>query len=169
MYCIMDGWNTVARAFFDVTAATIRSPRTRRLLSDKNTVILGSSEQLTFSVANSAELGLIAGKKYNVRLMRTKDGFGVNDSGFGESGLNFSSILGEGTGITLDENGSGSASQSIHSELITEPGVYAYVLMDGWSTVARVFFEVKKAPGDVNGDGAADIRDLIHLKKMYAE
>lgn len=31
-----------------------------------------------------------------------------------------------------------------------------------------MFFEVKKAPGDVNGDGAVDIRDLIHLKKMYA-
>lgn len=169
VYCIMDGWNTVARAFFDVTAATDPFPEDAPSVKlDKNTVILGSSEQLTFSVANSAELGLIAGKKYNVRLMRTKDGFGVNDSGFGESGLNFSSILGEGTGITLDENGSGSASQSIHSELITEPGVYAYVLMDGWSTVARVFFEVKKAPGDVNGDGAADIRDLIHLKKMYA-
>lgn len=115
-----------------VTAATDPFPEDAPSVKlDKNTVILGSSEQLTFSVANSAELGLTAGKRYNVRLMRTKDGFGVNDSGFGESGLNFSSILGEGTGITLDENGSGSASQSIHSELITEPGVYAYVLMDG--------------------------------------
>ncbi|MFQ8951717.1 MAG: hypothetical protein ACLR56_01015 [Oscillospiraceae bacterium] len=46
MYCIMDGWNTVARAFFDVTAATDPFPEDAPSVKlDKNTVILGSSEQ----------------------------------------------------------------------------------------------------------------------------
>ena len=69
----------------------------------------------------------------------------------------------------MDENGSGSYTQGIHSTNITEPGIYAYVLMDGWNTVGRVFFEVTEKPGDVNNDGVIDIRDLICLKKMYEE
>ena len=170
-YCIMDmanNWNTVARTFFTVTSASDPIPENVPYIKlDKTSVKLGADDKLTLSVGNAAELG-ITGGWYNVRLYSVKSGFDISDSGFGNSGLNFTPCLGDGVGITLDENGSGTAEQSVHLKGISEPGIYAYAVMDGWNTVARVFFEVSAATGDVNTDGKVDILDLIHLKKMYA-
>lgn len=166
-YVIMDGWDTKARVFFEVTAAVTSLPEdTPQITIDKTGITLGNNESLTVSVANAAELG-IGGKYYYLRLCKAGDGYTVNDSGFGEGGCTGSYT--QANGITLDEKGSGTSVQTIHNEEITEPGIYAYVLMDEWTTKARVFFEVKKKPGDVNNDGKIDILDLINLKKMYDE
>lgn len=169
-YCIMDSqFNTYARAFFEVTDASEPIPEdVPSITLDKTSVTVGSTDELTLSVSNALELGLTS-KYYYVRLYSAKSDFGIDDSGFNSNGIDFSSSLGDGNGITLDENGSGSAAQSLHTDKITEPGIYVYALMDGWNTVGSVFFEVTKKPGDVNNDGVIDIRDLINLKKMYEE
>lgn len=169
-YCIMDSqFNTYARVFFEVTDASEPIPEdVPSITLDKMSVTVGSTDELTLSVSNALELGLTS-KYYYVRLYSAKSDFGIDDSGFNSNGIDFSSSLGDGNGITLDENGSGSAAQSLHTDKITEPGIYVYALMDGWNTVGRVFFEVTKKPGDVNNDGVIDIRDLINLKKMYEE
>lgn len=167
-YCIMDSkLDTKARAFFTVTDASNPIPEdVPQITIDKTSITLGSDEELTVTVKNAKELG-IESKYYYLRLSKAQDGYTVNDSGFTTGGT--TGPYTDGRGVTLDENGSATAVQTIHNDKITEPGIYAYVLFDGWDTIGRVFFEVKKKPGDVNNDGSINILDLINLKKICEE
>ncbi len=137
------------------------------LHADVTTVQATADTPITITV----DTGLEPGKYYYVRLYKAYGG--AEATAFGSTGLDWSGAYGAGFGVTGDENGAATVTEDLHVKAITEPGNYAYVIMDeNWATLGHINFTVTAAPklaGDVNGDKVVDVRDLVHLKKVLAE
>ena len=106
-----------------------------------NTMAIDEFQAVTITVTGGTG-GLEANKSYNIRLTKTSKT--VEDSGFGKSGpYNYTFADGSTyptTTVTTDANGGFTKEVNIHSSKITETGVYAYCIMDGWSTKAVANF-----------------------------
>ena len=108
-----------------------------------NTMAIDEFQAVTITVTGGTG-GLEANKTYNIRL--TKTSAKVDDSGFGKSGP-YKYPFADGTTyptttVKTDANGGFTKEVNLHSSKITEIGVYAYCIMDDWSTKAVANFEV---------------------------
>lgn len=133
-------------------------------------VELGEHTPITITVS-----GGIAKGWYRTRLYKAKSG--THESGIGNAGVDYQGGYygaADGRGMTIAADGSGKSpsGETLHYSL-TQPGVYAYTIMDKttYHTLARAFITVVDSAGykngDVNRNGLIDITDLVRMKKIY--